>query len=245
MRNLRLLFTVLTLLQWISCYAGDQCYYLLEAQKSSVMLQKCEDTGYQPPCIHYRSRASSGLTVLLMTGQTLSFHINSIKSSHCAISVKDITYSNDGHSDTVSAYLNSLTNDSKIGEFVTDPDSRGGDQWNVMKSSGQVGDAKILLPQENSLIIEASYTDDYDVELDTILVLFTCDDECPVIPNHRPLEPPKKPETITFTTCLGYITTAIGFFGFFLSLIGNIYSCYKCYQNRRRSQHVDNYELMT
>jgi len=46
-------------------------------------------------------------------------------------------------------------------------------------------------------------------------VLFTCDDECLKIPNHHPLEPSQKLWTITFTTCLGYITTAIGFVGFF------------------------------
>jgi len=179
-----------------------------------------------------------------MPGETLQYrvNINPSEASECASTIKDVSYSNDGQEDLIRFYLRKgMKNDSKIltyGNFTTEAASREGHLWDVIKSSGQVGTiVKDLISGEYFLIIEVASSDDYGVELDTVLVLFACDhNECPEIPNHEPVEYSAEKQD-TWKICL----IAIGYVSLGMSLGCNIYTCYKCIKERydkRRQRYV-------
>ena len=231
------IFILIFLLHWVSSN-GKKCYYHLEAERcTSPTLQYCIDVGDKAPCIQYREHASKSLTALLMPGDTLQFRINleSSKASECAFTIKDVSYSNDGETDLINFYLQKgMNNGSKlIGNFTTEAASKGGDLWDVFKTSGQVGTRELLISREYSLIIDVSSSDQFGVELDTILVFFACDDKCPEIPNHQQFEYSEKKET--WEICL----IVIGWIGLGMSLACNIFTCVRCtYKKFKKNDYV-------
>ena len=224
--------TVIFLQYWISCY-GKNCYYRLQAELCTFpKLRYCpgncsnEESSVEPPCIQCREHASKGRTVWIKGGQILQFQIDIPSSTafRCALTVKDVTYSNDGQGDVIKLILQDSMKNNTIGNFTTESAHGGGDLWDVFKTTGQVGTSQILISgQKYSLIIEVASSDYHGVELDTLLVLFACNyEECPNIPNHESFDnPPEKKDG--WKTCL----IAVGWVAFGLSFICNIYTYFE------------------
>jgi len=226
-----LCFAVLVFSLAISCINGtascERTTFELEAENGFVasdnLLTKCRGEPPLTPCVQYRSAASDGFAALLSRkGQSVWFVIKLFTA--CSFRVLNLFYSNDGERDVISIDLNNYT----IGNFTTLQRSNNGKYWNKFVESGEISHTYFLDPNEVSeyrLTIWVSSTDEYGVELDRILIKFTCDGECPVIlPSH-----PQggNNDDSSHATAIG-IGTAVGIGSLFVAIISLLIAIYRC-----------------
>lgn len=115
-----------------------------------------------------RSGASGNFTVLFNNNDliTVEFCLRVMSS----VSLRNVIYSNDGPSDTVTVSID----EQNIGTFKTPPFDKGGDGWNVFKSSGPLPGKVNLDVGRHVMTIKAKQSDRWGVEIDN--VLFSVDD---------------------------------------------------------------------
>ncbi|XP_046550453.1 uncharacterized protein LOC124260241 [Haliotis rubra] len=121
-----------------------------------------------PSCrIKPRSNASNQKTVLLYEGESL--HIDLCVTGRHEVSVKHLTYSNDGPSDIISIIADGKTLDS----IITNNETNFGYDWNIFHKSRTVGERQTIDDGRFTLIIRALSTDPYGLELDYLTLEFS------------------------------------------------------------------------
>ena len=115
-----------------------------------------------------RSRASGQRTVRLRRGQ----YVENSFTTHCScsVTVTNVTYTNDGGSDTITLSLDGRV----VGTFRTRSQSNYGNLWNVPQSSGRVGSSTVLRRGVHTVRTEATTTDRYLVEIDKVILALDC-----------------------------------------------------------------------
>lgn len=115
-----------------------------------------------------RSGASGNFTVLFNAGDLV--HIEFCLRVVSSVSVRNVIYSNDGPGDAIAATIDG----ENIGSLRTPRFERGGDGWNVFRSSGPLDGKLELGVGRHVLTITATDADRWGVEIDN--VLFNVDD---------------------------------------------------------------------
>ena len=177
--EVRLLFLILA----VACF-----------QASSALDLEAEDGSYEGTgTLKHRSAASNEATVLLNQGGYVTLLFNIF--SPCTVLVQDVAYTNDGASDDITVILDGTT----VGSFQTVADSNFGHNWNVVRSSGSVGNSKDIVSGPHSLKVVATSTDQYGVEIDKVMLTLNKDCiatiECIATPSPSPA--PKSCENTT------------------------------------------------
>ncbi|XP_046329123.2 uncharacterized protein LOC124112954 [Haliotis rufescens] len=112
---------------------------------------------------NYRSKASGYQSVLLYQGSSILLSICFIQTTN--LTVKDVVFSNDGHSDNVSVGMDNFA----IGSFRTRRHDTGGQSWNIFYHSGELG-STIVTGGMHRLSIYANDTDRWGLEIDKIVI---------------------------------------------------------------------------
>lgn len=115
-----------------------------------------------------RSAASGKATIHLTTSQHVTSQFSTLSS--CLLTIHDVAYTNDGGSDTIEAYIDSI----KIGSFDTIGASNYGLNWNVIRNTGRIGNNTKISSGAHELQFKAVNTDEYGVELDKSILNLTC-----------------------------------------------------------------------
>ena len=116
-----------------------------------------------------RSAASNQATVLLYQGNQVRVSFPLI--SQCQVQVKNVAYTNDGPSDTITVLLDGTTT---IGSFHTTAHSNHGHYWNVPVNSGVLGTPVELSSGSHTISIRAMAADQYGVEIDKVDLDLNC-----------------------------------------------------------------------
>ena len=116
-----------------------------------------------------RSAASNQATVLLYQGNQVRVSFPLI--SQCQVQVKNVAYTNDGPSDTITVLLDGTTT---IGSFHTTAHSNHGHYWNVPINSGVLGTPVELSSGSHTISIRAMASDQYGVEIDKVDLDLNC-----------------------------------------------------------------------
>ena len=122
-----------------------------------------------------RSGASGNLAVHLEQGEKILLTFV-LESATCNLSLRSVTYSNDGLSDTVKVLINSTL----IGYFHTFAKSNSGYEWNNFQTASNfyVNESKATVRahsgQQNVLEVLAHKTDKYGVEIDKLSLELIC-----------------------------------------------------------------------
>eukprot|EP00118_Oscarella_pearsei_P024666 m.306553 g.306553 ORF g.306553 m.306553 type:complete len:673 (+) comp41345_c0_seq1:144-2162(+) len=132
---------------------------------TSALQLEAEDGSYLGNRKH-RGAASNAATVLLHQGGviTLSFRVYSL----CNVTVQNVAYTNDGGSDTVIVTLGGKA----VGSFQTIAGSNLGQNWNVIRNSGSIGSLDSIRSGSHTLLVTATSTDLYGVEIDAVSITF-------------------------------------------------------------------------
>ena len=197
----------------------------------------------------YRSHASNGITVLIYQGDDITFEFT-VTPSTCQLTVDYVQYSNDGISDNLVLYLNTTI----IGQFHSKAVSLNGHSWNIMRSSGQVGNPIQIFEGINELQIVAEFTDEYGVELDKISLQFNCSntssvsDVCPtsvvdttgfidtIVDIDNTDDDEKTRDIIAIVSTVGLFS--LGVIGTVITIVSVSYKFYKRRQKRLVSMYV-------
>lgn len=121
---------------------------------------------------NYRSRASGGVSVTLLENEAI---VHSIRptTGPCTIKLESVTYSNDGHEDTIHI----TANETLLGSFITYSSSGNGDYWNIFRTETDFLNKIPILDALYLIKIEAIKTDTYGVEIDMIELMLDCNSE--------------------------------------------------------------------
>ena len=197
----------------------------------------------------YRSKASNGITVLIKQGENITFEFKVIPST-CQLTVDYVQYSNDGISDILVLYWNTTI----IGQFRSKAVSLLGHSWNIMRSSGQVGNPIQIFKGSSELQIEAKFTDQYGVELDKLSLQFNCSntssvsDICPIsvvdttglidttVSIDNSGDDKKTRDIIAIVSTVGLFS--LGLIGTVITIISVSYKFYRKRQKRLASMHL-------
>ncbi|XP_067668053.1 uncharacterized protein [Haliotis asinina] len=121
-----------------------------------------------PSCrIKPRSNASRQKTVLLYEGESL--FIDLCVTGRQEVSVKHLTYSNDGPSDNISIIADGKT----LGSIATNNETNFGYDWNIFHKIHNIGEQQGIDDGRCTLVIRALYTDTYGLELDCLTLEFS------------------------------------------------------------------------
>ncbi|KAL3877025.1 hypothetical protein ACJMK2_034786 [Sinanodonta woodiana] len=136
----------------------------------------------------YRQNASRGGSLHLY--ETDAIIVKLCPDGPMTVSVENVSYSNDGTSDT----LQVLENRNVLGTFTTYQQSNWGEYWNVFLSSGPLGifyaDAQPI-----NLTLSVTYADCFGIELDKIVLKVNKSvDQSVFICGYELIEGPKKSE---------------------------------------------------
>ena len=112
----------------------------------------------------YQDAASGDTAVKLFQNDYLVWHFNITCASD--LLVQDVIYSNHGFSDEIELQLSETI---MIGSFRTEAVPRGGESWNVFRSSGVVGNPVSLLADQHALKLVVRSADEDGVEIDKVI----------------------------------------------------------------------------
>lgn len=116
----------------------------------------------------YRSNASGGIAVNQRQNGYLEWRF--VTTTSCEVLVANVRYSNDGFQDTIRLQVNG----SIVGQFTTPGVSQEGNQWNVFKSSGTVGNPVTLSAGQHTLTLIVIMADMYGVDIDKVTLTGPC-----------------------------------------------------------------------
>ncbi|ESO85405.1 hypothetical protein LOTGIDRAFT_154901 [Lottia gigantea] len=111
--------------------------------------------------INSRSEASNQQTLQLSEDDKATYEFCLTESA--LVKVKNIRYSNDGGTDRIDV----IVNDDTIGSFQTTGEANNGQNWNVFRSSGEVGQSQ-MNSGRHKLYVKVDTADQYGVEIDNI-----------------------------------------------------------------------------
>lgn len=134
-----------------------------------------------------RGNASGGFTLRFnRTNQNVTIKFST--KSQCLVQIQNITYMNDGRSDTICAYLLPEGNAeiTEMGCFLTVQHTDWGKLWNTTEYSGKIGKSAIdtSFAGHHRIMLKINHTDDYGVEIDCLKLQLACladGGECPPI----------------------------------------------------------------
>ena len=167
----------------------------------------------------YQDAASGDIAVKLFQNDHIVWHFNITCASD--LLVLDVIYSNHGFSDEIELQLSETI---MIGSFRTEAVHRGGESWNVFRSSGVVGNPVSLLADQHALKLVVRSADEDGVEIDKVI---------------QQLKsfciPPDIDDTITIRDIIGW---TIGSASVLVAVIGIIIATYRRCKRRNGVEHT-------
>lgn len=134
----------------------------------SVSLEAENGSGGRPKP---RGHASGEQSVLLFLKEKLTFYLlYHVLDNFCELSSFNITYSNDGASDTFTVSLNG----SFLGGAQTLAQSKQGEYWDLFRTVKVPIKEVVMYEGQYSIIISVTKADDYGVEVDKCTLQFEC-----------------------------------------------------------------------